>query len=231
MNAQPVVIKSSKNGINLVLDDALPFAELLDEIRKKFIDSEKFFKNAKLALSFEGRALSEEEQYEIIDVIQQCTTITVVCILNQDELMDEVIKRRMNAYEEEHSPQTGHFYKGTLRSGQQLESATSMIVMGDVNPGAKVIAKGNIVILGALKGIAYAGADGDDSCFVAALEMDPMQIKIGDHMGRAADKKDLPKSGFRRKSKDDASVPQIATVYEGQILIEPISSGLLKNIL
>jgi septum site-determining protein MinC len=203
----------------------------LEHIRIKFLDSEQFFKNAKLAVSFDGRSLTQEEQFEIIDVIQQNTTITVICILDQDELMDEVIRRRMDTYVEEHSPATGHFYKGTLRSGQQVESATSLIVLGDVNPGAKVIAKGNIVVLGSLRGIAYAGADGDDSCFVAALEMDPVQVKIGDHIGRSADKKSLPKSGFRRKANDEASVPQIATVYKGQILIEPISSGLLKNIL
>lgn len=230
MNLQPVVIKSSKNGISLVLDDKLSFEELLEEIRKKFVDSEKFFKNAHIAISFEGRALSQEEQFAIIEVIQQCTTITIICILDHDELMDEVMRRRIGAYEEAHSPQTGQFYKGTLRSGQQIESETSMVVLGDVNPGAKVIAKGNIVILGALKGIAYAGAGGDDSCFVAALEMDPVQIKIGDHIGRCADKKE-PVKGFRRKAKAEASAPQIATVYEQQILIEPISSGLLKNIL
>lgn len=230
MNIQPVVIKSSKNGINLVLDAALPFDELLAEIKKKFIDSEKFFKNAHIAISFEGRSLSQEEQIAIIDTIQQCTSITIVCIMDYDELLDEVIQRRMNAYVEAHSPQTGQFYKGTLRSGQQIESETSMIVLGDVNPGAKVIAKGNIVVLGALKGTAYAGADGDSGCFVAALEMDPVQIKIGDHMGRSADKKDVGK-GIRRKAKAEVPVPQIATVYKQQILIEPISSGLLKNIL
>ena len=230
MNSQPVVIKSSKNGINLVLDSKLPFDELLEEIKKKFIDSEKFFKDAHIAISFEGRALSQAEQFEIIEMIQQYTSITIICILDHDELMDEVMKRRIGAYQEEHSPQTGQFYKGTLRSGQQIVSQTSLIVLGDVNPGAKVIAKGNIVVLGALKGIAYAGADGDSGCFVAALEMDPVQIKIGDHIGRSADKKE-PAKGFRRKAKIESAVPQIATVYEQQILIEPISSGLLKNIL
>ncbi|MGN0344222.1 MAG: septum site-determining protein MinC [Lachnospiraceae bacterium] len=230
MNSQPVVIKSSKNGINLVLDDKLSFTEILEEIKKKFIDSEKFFKNAHIAISFEGRALSQEEQFEIIEMIQQCTTITIICILDHDELMDEVMQRRINAYQESHSPQTGQFYKGTLRSGQQIESETSMVVLGDVNPGAKVIAKGNIVILGALKGSAYAGANGDSGCFVAALEMDPVQIKIGDHIGRSADKKE-PSKGLRRKVKTETAVPQIATVYHQQILIEPISSGLLKNIL
>ena len=230
MNSQPVVIKSSKNGINLVLDDKLSFTEILEEIKKKFVDSEKFFKNAHIAISFEGRALSQEEQFEIIEMIQQCTTITIICILDHDELMDEVMQRRINAYQESHSPQTGQFYKGTLRSGQQIESETSMVVLGDVNPGAKVIAKGNIVILGALKGSAYAGANGDSGCFVAALEMDPVQIKIGDHIGRSADKKE-PSKGLRRKVKTETAVPQIATVYHQQILIEPISSGLLKNIL
>lgn len=230
LNSQPVVIKSSKNGINLVLDDKMPYEELLEEIKKKFIDSGNFFKNAHIAISFEGRTLSQEEQFEIIRTIQECSTITVICILDHDELMDEVMQRRIGAYQEEHSPQTGQFYKGTLRSGQQIESQTSLIVLGDVNPGAKVIAKGNIVVLGALKGIAYAGADGDDRCFVAALEMDPVQIKIGDHIGRSADKKESSK-GIRRKAKTEATVPQIATVYEQQILIEPISSGLLKNIL
>ena len=230
MKSQPVVMKSSKNGINLVLDSKLPFDELLEEIKKKFIDSEKFFKDAHIAISFEGRALSQAEQFEIIEMIQQYTSITIICILDHDELMDEVMKRRIGAYQEEHSPQTGQFYKGTLRSGQQIESQTSLIVLGDVNPGAKVIAKGNIVVLGALKGIAYAGADGDSGCFVAALEMDPVQIKIGDHIGRSADKKE-PAKGFRRKAKIESAVPQIATVYEQQILIEPISSGLLKNIL
>lgn len=232
MNSQPVMIKSSKNGINLILDEKLPFSELLEEIKKKFIDSEKFFKDAKIAISFEGRALSENEQFEIIDAIQQNTSITIICVIDHDELMDEVLKRRIGEYEELHSPQTGQFYKGTLRSGQQIESETSLVVLGDVNPGAKVIAKGNIVILGALKGIAYAGADGDSSCFVAALDMNPVQIKIGDHIGRSADKKE-PVKGFRRKTKTDtgSSGPQIATVYQNQILIEPISSGLLKNIL
>lgn len=231
MQTQPVVIKSSKNGINLVLDSSISFDALLEEIRNKFIDSEKFFKNAHIALSFEGRTLTQEEQFAVIETIEHHTSIHIVCIMDHDELMDEVIKRRMDEYIEMHSPHTGQFYKGTLRSGQQLESETSLVVIGDVNPGAKVIAKGNIIILGALKGNAYAGADGDNGCFVVALDMNPMQIKIGDYMGRAADKKEPARGIIRRKVKEEPPAPQIATVYEEQILIEPISSGLLKNIL
>lgn len=61
------------------------------------------------------------------------------------------------------------FIKGTLRSGQVLESETSIIILGDVNPGATVVSKGNVVVLGALKGTIHAGATGNEASFVAAL--------------------------------------------------------------
>lgn len=80
----------------------------------------------------------------------------------------------------------GQFYRGTLRSGQSLESDASVVVVGDVNPGASVCAKGNVVVLGCAKGYLSAGCDGDDHAFVAALDMQPMQIRIGKHIARSA---------------------------------------------
>ena len=83
--------------------------------------------------------------------------------------------------------QDGRFYKGTLRSGQVLESETSVIILGDVNPGARVISKGNVIVLGTLKGNIFVGAAGNEAAFVAALSMDPMQIRIGDVIARCSD--------------------------------------------
>ena len=79
--SQPVVLKSNPHGINLILDDRIPFQELLDEILHKFKESDKFFKNARIALSFEGRELSQEEELAIVDLISRNTSIDVVCIL------------------------------------------------------------------------------------------------------------------------------------------------------
>ena len=73
--SQAVVIKSNKYGINLILDKDMPFQELLTAIKEKFQESEKFFKNAKMAISFEGRTLTQEEEYQIIE------TITVLWIM------------------------------------------------------------------------------------------------------------------------------------------------------
>lgn len=69
-------------------------------------------------------------------------------------------KEKIDSYYQDVADNTGEFYKGTLRSGQVLKCDTSIVIIGDVNPGAKIIAKGNIVILGSLKGNAYAGAAG-----------------------------------------------------------------------
>lgn len=126
----------------------------------------------------------------------------------------------------------GQFYKGTLRSGQVVESGSSIIVLGDVNPGAKVVANGNIVVLGSLKGYAFAGAAGNDTAFVVALEMKPMQIRIGQYFGVDAGKKEkkLAKKGLKRPKIQPASEPKIAFVSEESICIESLSRDIMGDI-
>ena len=226
--SKPVVLKSNRYGINLILDDSMDFEELLKCILEKFKESEGFFKNAKIAVSFEGRELTQEEEFRIIETITENTELNIICILENDALKEELVRQKIEDFEEEQSGKTGEFYKGTLRSGQVLDCESSVIVLGDVNPGAKVISKGNIVILGALKGNAYAGANGNEQAFVAALEMDPIQIKIGDVIGRSADKVQTTRK--RWKKQPVVTEPQVAIVKDGNIYIEPITKGLLNNI-
>lgn len=225
---QPVVLKSNKYGINLILNDDMEFKELLQCIIDKFKESEGFFKNAKMAISFEGRTLTQEEEFQIIEAITENSSVQIICILDNDQLKEELVRQKVEKFEEQQAGKTGEFYKGTLRSGQVLDCETSVVVIGDVNPGAKVISKGNIVILGALKGNAYAGANGNEQAFVAALDMDPVQIKIGDVIGRSADK-----TGNDRKKKKqhiEPAEPQVAIVKDENIYIEPITKGLLNSI-
>ncbi len=225
---KPVVLKSNKYGINLILDGDMDFKELLKCILEKFKEAEGFFKDARMAISFEGRELTQEEEFEIVETITDNTSVNIICILENDELKEELIRQKIEHFEEEQAGKTGEFYKGTLRSGQVLDCESSIIILGDINPGAKVISKGNIVVLGALKGNAYAGANGNEQAFVAALEMEPIQIKIGDVIGRSADKVQNVKR--RGKKKPIPAEPQVAIVKDGNIYIEPITKGLLNNI-
>lgn len=224
--SEPVVLKSNRYGINLILDDKIPFEQLEKAILDKFIESEKFFKNANIAISFEGRALSQEDELAILDLIAKNTSIHVICVVDHDEFREQLFKKKIEDYEQNVAGNTGEFYKGTLRSGQILKCDTSIVIIGDVNPGARIIARGNIVILGSLKGNAFAGAAGDESCFVAALDMDPVQIKIGNVIGRSADRGPWDAIRNRKRSLD----PQMALVSNGNILIEPITKGLLNSI-
>ena len=232
--SQSVMIKSNKYGINLVLDPEMPFQELLSDVIEKFKASEKFFENAKLAISFEGRKLSEEEEDRIIDAITTNTTIQILCIVQNGSEQEAVMKQQIEYYQAiqqqyaNANSGSGDFYRGTLRSGQVIESESSVTIIGDVNPGAKVISQGNIVILGALKGNAHAGCTGNCNCFIFALDMNPIQIQIGNLIAKSPDK-EKTKRHLLRKEKVQATESQIAVARDGNIYIESVTKDILNK--
>lgn len=231
---QPVVIKSNKYGLTVWLDAEPDFQTLRNYVSEKFAESKKFFKGAELAIAFEGRNLSQDEQIVLVQDIIASAGIKVPCIVDVDVARETVMKQAVEhtrSSVEIESNGDGKFYKGTLRSGQVLESETSIIILGDVNPGATVVSKGNVVVLGTLKGSIYVGAGGNENTFVAALSMDPMQIRIADYIARNSDgpeKKDKKKL-LKKKDKQEEQ-PMIAYVDAGNIYIEPITKEVLADI-
>lgn len=227
MPNQPVIIKSNKYGLLVILDETLDYEKLKNEVAEKFRSSAKFFKDAQMAICFQGRKLSQEEELELVQVITDNCQIQVVCLVDEDKTREKAMQQAIEKNREEAdlmNLQEGRFYKGTLRSGQVLESETSIIILGDVNPGARVISKGNVVVLGSLKGNVYVGAAGGTNCFVAALAMEPMQIRIGDVIARCSDEAQV--TGKRKKGADE---PKIAYVEDGNIYIEPITKEVLSD--
>lgn len=215
-----VIIKGNKYGIIVVLDAQMEYEELRDKIAEKFRDSAKFFDKAQMAISFEGRKLTNEEQRDILNIIAEETELHVVCVIDNDTEKEEVFKKALDEKLLELSNTTGQFYKGNLRSGQVLESETSIIVMGDVNPGARIVSKGNIIVLGSLKGTVFAGATGNTNSFVLALDMNPVQIRIADTIARSPD----------RPAKASPKEVKIAFLEEGNIYIEPLNKEVLNDI-
>lgn len=215
-----VIIKGTKSGIIVILDGDIPFEELKEHIAHKFSESRKFLGKAEMAISFEGRELTTEEEKEILQIISEHSDLRIICIVSNDEKQEERFKLALNQKLLELSACTGQFYKGNLRSGQALEVETSIIIIGDVNPGAKVVSKGNVVILGSLKGNVFAGACGNENSFVVALDMQPMQIRIADIIGRSPDK----------PMKDAVKETKIAFIDEGNIYIEPLTKDVINDI-
>ncbi|ROR29143.1 septum site-determining protein MinC [Mobilisporobacter senegalensis] len=215
-----VVIKAYNGGIVAVLDPDLSFEDLKVEIASKFKASAKFFNNAQMAISFEGRTLSDEEKIEILGIISENSDLHIVCIVEDDPDKDKQFQKSINEKLMELNTNTGQFYKGNLRSGQVLEVETSIIIIGDVNPGAKVVSKGNIIILGSLKGNVFAGATGNEKSFVVALDMNPVQIRIADVIARAPDK----------PVKNSVKETKIAFVEDGNIYIEPLDKNVIGEL-
>lgn len=97
----------------------------------------------------------------------------------------------------------------TLRSGQSIQYPGNVVIMGDVNPGAEVIAGGSIVVLGWLKGVAHAGALGDETSAIMALRLRPTQLRIAGHITRPPEGEDA-----------GPEAPEIARIREGMVVIE-----------
>lgn len=237
----PVLLKGNHFGLTIVLDSDMEFQVLKQMIGDKFKQAKDFFNSERqIAVKIEGRKLSTSQIEEIMEVISENSSLAIAYVMEDDKFVDVSFQKaaeqliQLKQKEQERTSNTcdGQFYKGTLRSGQCLESDASVVVVGDVNPGATVMAKGNVVILGCAKGYIYAGTDGDERAFIAALDMQPMQVRIGNLIARCSDEeKEKKKKKFRKAKQETQSMEtQIAFVEDGNIYIEPISKALLSEI-
>lgn len=218
-----VFIKSFPNGINLILNAEVPFEEIIDEIAFKFSEAKAFFGRSSMALSIEGREVTDAEELRILDTIHRNSNLNIVCIVGHNEETDrhfikalQQVEKRLTGGDE------GQFYKGSLKNNQVIETESSIVILGDVYPGCAVISARNIIVLGGLYGEAYAGGNGQGNAYVVALEMEPERLKIGDfkykYNGRT------PKWGIRPKVH-----PKIAYVKNERIVFDGLTKELLGS--
>ncbi len=213
-----VKIRGSKHGISVKLDTKASYEDIKKDMASEFKGADKFLGEEKLAVSFEGAYLTEQQQEELVDIIHQNCSVHIVCIMDNNPEKEQRFQKTVQETMTEFDASTGQFYKGHLRSGQVLEFEQSVIVIGDVNPGASIISKGSIIILGSLRGTAYAGAAGKKNSFIVAMDMQPIQLRIADVFARASD------------NSKSTSEPRIAYVDEQNIYIEPLTKSVLNDI-
>jgi septum site-determining protein MinC len=108
------------------------------------------------------------------------------------------------------------YHRGTLRGGQALHNLGNLVVIGDVNPGAELVASGDIVVFGALRGVAHAGAQGDRSARVIALELAPTQLRIATAIA-TSDAAAKP------------SGPEHASIVDDRIVVVPFAEADLRK--
>jgi septum site-determining protein MinC len=102
----------------------------------------------------------------------------------------------------------------TLRSGQKVHFDGNVVVVGDVNPGAEIVASGHIIVLGTLRGVVHAGAAGDERAAVLAFRLQPTQLRIANHITRPPDDESA-----------GPEQPEIARIKDNVVTIEVFQSN------
>lgn len=215
-------IKSFPNGISIILDAEMDFEQLYVAFAEKFRDSAKFFGNAKMVISFESRELSDLEERALVEAIEEYTDLTVLCVAEKDGETNQSYVKTLGGFRDDEGHASKDVYKGSIHAGQHINSKGSLIILGDVNPSAIVEADGSIVVLGTIYGSVHAGFSGDESAFVAAIEIKAASISIADMECHSF----IKSAGFLR-TKSGASIVHIA---DGQIQCNEITKDFISKL-
>jgi septum site-determining protein MinC len=175
-----VSIKGVKDGLVFKLDDQCNYDDLLQEMRNKLEKTHQRFLTGPLIqvdLKFGKRPVTEEQKGRIKEIIGRHGNLAIRSIecealksSNPGEGTEGISVRR-----------------GIVRSGQTLHCEGNVLFLGDVNPGGILTSTGDIYIMGSLRGMAHAGALGDESSIIAASHMKPTQLRIGNVISRPPD--------------------------------------------
>ena len=173
-NAISISIK--KNQVIIKIDENAEQREIVSDLKKKIIELKNLYQDDKTPILITGKILKNREMDEIQSFIKKF--INVQIDFDSPKVLGlHGIKKTF--YKEVATSET-KFHKGSLRSGQRIEFEGSLVIIGDVNAGAEVIAGENIVVLGNLRGLAHAGAKGNKDAIIEASEIDAVQIRIAD---------------------------------------------------
>ncbi|HYF79406.1 MAG TPA: septum site-determining protein MinC [Symbiobacteriaceae bacterium] len=217
---QDIVIRAtSRTGPVILLPEEGGFDQLCQRLREKLAHSGRFFQGSEVTVQTGGRSLSEPEKETIAQILNECN----MRLRSVGEGGDPVAEAQaaLKAAEQTRrvgslpaaalltESETAQVVTRTLRSGQSVRHQGDVIVLGDVNPGAEVVATGHIVVMGALRGVAHAGSAGNAAAIVAATKLRPTQLRIANVIGRAPDEEEPLKP-----------VPEVARVRDGMIVVE-----------
>jgi septum site-determining protein MinC len=222
MQESTVSFKATINGLVLIMREEDDFDTVYDQVAKKLETSGRFFKGASLSIKYRGKKLEPWQEQKISALISEKAGAEV-------ESFEEDTSAPVDEKEETAKPWEkpklkfmyfdgldegmAKFHRGTVRSGQLVSYEGNIVIIGDVNPGGEVVATGNVVVMGYLRGMVHAGADGNREALVVALSLQPTQLRIADVISRPPDVSD-------EEEARQGLVPEMAFVKDGLVYIE-----------
>lgn len=231
MSENVVSFKGTVNGLTIIIKPDAEFDEIVASMRVKIENAGKFFKGAKLAVKYRGRTLNETEKNTLHELLKKESGATILSF--DEEITDNssIPAKSANTGPERNNKikkymyfkgiEEGQtkFYRGTVRSGQLINFDGNVVILGDVNPGAVIEATGNIVVMGLIRGVVHAGCDGNKDAIVAALGLNPTQLRIADIITRPPDENEAGGS----------QGPELAYVKGDMLYVERFLPTSIRN--
>jgi septum site-determining protein MinC len=225
MAEQMVVIKGIKDGLLVSLSASEEWHSITTDLAARIDQQSSFFAGARITIELGERPVPKHELSSLKALLER-RGLSLWTVLSDSQTTIEAAQaldlktstiNRIPGRDESEGTETaseeegavGLMIRRTLRSGRTIHSAGHVVVLGDVNPGAQIVATGDVIVWGKLRGSVHAGADGDESAVVCALDMSPTQLRIARHITTS------PPDKRRRQPK-----PEMASVRQGQIIVE-----------
>jgi len=223
-----VAIKGTRNGLLLTLEPETPFSELLNALSDRLAEAPGFFRGASLALDTSRRMLRMSERTQLEDLLahyqmsvtslEQVTpahkyaeagTVSSNDMASNTVTMSEILETQRDPRETDDTL----FLRRTIRSGQAVHHASNIVILGDVNPGAEIVAGGDIIVWGVLRGMVHAGYPDNENAYVCSLHLPPVQLRIAHLLSRP------PERGVMQ------SLAELAPIRNGRIVVDTRISG------
>jgi len=224
-------IKGLKAGPTFLFHDQAPFVEVMKAVEDELARAKGFFRDSPVVLHFGGRLLNRDEWWKLKELLLGEGLLLRYAVATVQASRDLLYKEGLPVRESlpatlsEQKPQppttsakgtnTLYLRKG-LRGGQKEVFEGDVVVMGDVNQGAEILAGGDVVVVGTLRGMVHAGYPDNKDAVVVALNLTPLQLRIGPQIARGDDNQN-----HRR-----APRPEVARVKDESIMIEPYQGKL-----
>ena len=230
MSEEIVKLKGTRFGLELSFDAETPFPVIEADIRRRLETGSKFFRQGTVIQLAPGILSTTDEsilrrlfhqhgvlfRVENVEATQPKRRRQKVDNESTDSKPIEEKKTSTPKVAPIAEEQKMLVINRTVRGGQEIQTAGSVLICGNVNPGAQIIAGGSIDIRGICRGIVHAGAYGDTSAFIIADRLMPVQIRIADRIAQAPDQDVKP------------TIAERASIHDGKIIIEPIERQEMK---
>jgi septum site-determining protein MinC len=209
-----IQIKGLRDGLLVTLTGGV-WEEQRDSLVSQIDARTSFFHGARLALDVGGLVLGVNEMVELRDLLSE-RSVSLWAVVSESPKTEKTaqllgLATRISKPRPEESrkfavedlgDETALFLNKTLRSGTRIEFAGHVVVLGDVNPGAEIIAEGNVIVWGRVRGMIHAGSKGNRKAVICALELSATQLRIADEISAALQPHTNPRPETARINKD-----------------------------